>query len=74
MLCQLPIWEAATQFVKAVQEQPKLSFADHALFPLWMLLIGDGLSLHLHHMTMKAPHVIEAHEKFIDSFVSRFVS
>ena len=34
VLYQLPIWEAAAEFIKAVQEQPNLSFADHALFPL----------------------------------------
>ena len=48
MLCHLPFLKGATLFVKVVQEQPKLSFADHALFPLWVLLLGDGLSLHLH--------------------------
>lgn len=33
-LGELPVWAAAAEFVKAVQEQPTLSFADHALFPL----------------------------------------
>ena len=62
VLYQLPIWEAAAEFMKAVREQPNLSFAEHALFPLWVLLLGDDLSLHFHHMTMEATHVIEAHK------------
>ena len=73
VLCQRQIWEAAAEFMKAVREHPQLSFADHALFPLWVLLLGDGLSLRVHHKTMKATHVIEAHEKFIDSFVEKYV-
>ena len=70
---ELPVWTAAAEFVKAVKDQPTLSFEDHALFPLWVLLLGDGPNLRLHYVTMAATHVVKAHERFIASFVQKFV-
>ena len=72
-LNELPVWIAASGFVKAVKKHPALSFEDHALFPLWVLLLGEGPNLRFHNKAMTAPHVIEAHKYFVATLVQKFV-